>query len=101
MDRFAPSEMEIVDTFTHAIFSGGEALSPREVSILETLCQVDDNAAHCVGEQATGNLGRYLRDLGVKEMIQLVARVRERYQAQEPPPAQQRSPSSRSQPSRF
>ena len=68
MDRFAPSEMEIVDTFTHAIFSGGEALSPREVSILETLCQVDYNAAHCVGEQATGNLGRYLRDLGVKEM---------------------------------
>ena len=47
MDRYAPSEMEIVDAFTHVIFCGSDRLTPREESILDALCQVDKNAANC------------------------------------------------------
>lgn len=77
IDAAAPSEMEIVDTFTHLIFSGGDALSERELSIVDVLCRIDENAALC----PTCEIGSYLRDLGVREMIGLVGRVRSQYPA--------------------
>ncbi len=75
-----PSEMEIVDTFTHLIFGGDDELSDREMSIVQTLCSVDQHAAVC----PTREIGSYLRDLGVKEMIGLVGRVRSHFPAPAP-----------------
>lgn len=75
IDSAVPSEMEIVDTFTHLIFSGGDMLSAREMSIVDVLCRIDENAALC----PTGEIGVYLRELGVREMIGLVGRVRRQY----------------------
>lgn len=71
-----PSEMEIVDCFTRLIFSPGDGLSPCEKTIVETLCLVDDNAGYCRG---VDEIGAYLRDLGVREMIRLVSRVLSHY----------------------
>ena len=87
-----PSEMEIVDTFTHLIFGGDEELSERELAIVHTLCSVDRHAAECPACE----IGSYLRDLGVKEMIGLVGRVRSHY----PAPAQTGSRAARGQSAR-
>ena len=98
MDNAVPSEMDIVDTFTHLIFFGAEELSPEENSILEALQLVDRNAARVASDATPGNVGAYLRALGVREMTQLVARVRDYYlqHPQQPPPrAQTRSPAAR------
>ena len=39
----APSEMEIVDTFTKLIFGAGGELSSREIGIVAALREVDQN----------------------------------------------------------
>jgi hypothetical protein len=71
------SEMAIVDTFTKLIFGEEDAYSDGELEIIEALRRVDMNVA-VDNHQA---MGEYLRALGVKEMIQLVSRVRERLAA--------------------
>jgi len=71
LDAEPISEIAIVDTFTKLIF-GEEFYSDRELLFIRTLRLVDDNVSlddHC-------EMGVYLRALGVREMIQLVARVR-------------------------
>lgn len=92
VDGAIPSEMEIVDTFTHLIFSGGEELSDRELSIVAALCCADSNAARCPPRE----IGAYLRELGVREMIGLVEEVQSHY----PAPAQTGSRAGRDQPAR-
>ena len=89
--------MEIVDTFTRLILAADEGLSPHDQSIVHTLCLVDDNAAHCHGEERPQELGAYLRELGVSEMIRLVKRVRANYLA----PAQTESVAAEGQSARF
>jgi hypothetical protein len=69
-DEVPVSEMEIVNTFTKLIF-GDEAYSTRELFIIDAFRVVDVN----VMRDDLADLGGYLRDLGVREMIQLVARV--------------------------
>ena len=101
MQRAVPSEMDIVDTFTHLIFCGADTLSPEESSILGTLRLVDEHAANLCTADNPGDVGVYLRALGVNEMIQLVGRVREYYLLQESAPAQTQSPGARRQSSRF
>ena len=96
MDVSPPSEMEIVDTFTHLIFGGYEPLSDRESAIVEMLFSVDDSAAGCTRE----SVGDYLRELGVEEMIRLVTRVRSRFPASARQRVRTRSPSDRGQPAR-
>ena len=99
--RAVPSEMDIVDTFTHLIFCGADELSPQEASILQTLLIVDENAANASSTGILRAVGIYLQALGVSEMIQLVTRVREHYLLQERPPVQTQSPGARRQSSRF
>lgn len=98
MESAVPSEMEIVDTFTHLIFWGDGELSPEESAILRTLLQVDQNAARISADAAPGDVGAYLRALGVREMIQLVARVQAHYlrhsQSPQQPLAAARSPAA-------
>ena len=67
------SEMLIVDTFTRLIFGDKDAYSSRELHIIQALRTVDPNVAF----DSHDDMGEYLRALGVQEMIQLVARVRE------------------------
>ena len=66
------TEMAIVNTFTKLIF-GDEANSPRELSIIQAFRSVDAN----VLRDSHAELGEYLRNLGVREMIQLVSRLRQ------------------------
>jgi len=66
------TEMAIVNTFTKLIF-GDEANSPRELSIIQALRSVDANVLRDSHEE----LGEYLRNLGVREMIQLVSHLRQ------------------------
>lgn len=66
------TEMAIVNTFTKLIF-GDEANSPRELSIIQAFRSVDANVLRDSHEE----LGEYLRNLGVREMIQLVSRLRQ------------------------
>lgn len=101
VDRAVPSEMDIVDTFTHLIFCGADELTAQEASILQTLLIVDENAANASAMEIPRGVGIYLRALGVTEMIRLVARVREHYLLQEPPPAQTQSAGARRQSSLF
>ena len=89
-DATIPTEMEIVDTFTHLIFSGDDELSDRELSIVAALCSADSNAALC----PTREIGAYLRELGVREMIGLVGEVQSHF----PAPAQKGSRAGRGQP---
>jgi len=74
-DREAPSEMEIVDTFTKLIFGEEEGLCPTEMAIVRVLRQVDDNVAL----DSLAGMGVYLRALDVTEMIGLVDRVRRNF----------------------
>jgi hypothetical protein len=69
------SELAIVDTFTRLIFGQETDYSDRERAIIEALRMVDAN----VVLDSHREIGEYLRALGVREMIQLVARVRARF----------------------
>jgi hypothetical protein len=62
------SEMAIVNTFTKLIF-GEDDFSAREVAIIEAL-QSMNNGVSCATRKA---VGEYLRNLGVREMIDLVS----------------------------
>ena len=66
------SEMAIVDTFTKLIFGDESPYSDSELRIIAALREVDTHAAF----GCHGNLGAYLRALGVEEMIALVSVVR-------------------------
>ena len=66
------SELALVDTFTKLIF-GEVEYSPRERMIIEAFREVDVN----VLRDSYSDMGEYLRNLGVREMIHLVARLRE------------------------
>ena len=70
--------MEIVDCFTRLIFSTAEPLTASDRAIVETLTLVDCNLALCA---ETAEVGAYLRELGVREMIRLVSQVQEHYPA--------------------
>lgn len=77
-DTAIPSEMEIVDCFTRLIFGTEEALSPADRAIMDTLTLVDCNLALC---SDPAEVGAYLRELGVREMIRLVSQVQANYPA--------------------
>jgi hypothetical protein len=66
------SEMAIVNTFTKLIF-GDEAYTACELSIIEAF-QVMDTT---VSGDDRKEMGEYLRNLGVREMIQLVSGLRQ------------------------
>ncbi len=72
------SEMAIVDTFTKLIFGEETELSARELSIVRAFRDVDEN----VLMDSHAHMGDYLRNLGVREMIHLVARIREQLNAE-------------------
>ena len=113
VDSSAPSEIDIVDTFTRLIFHDGSThdglthdgsvLAARDMMIVAALCEVDEAAETASGNDFPRHLGSYLRGLGVSEMIALVERVRDHFQDPlgELPRAQTRSPAWRGQPSRF
>ena len=63
------SELEIVDICTRLIFGTEDELSLREQMIIAALRLSDDN----FGGDNTVEMGKYLRALGVREMIKLVA----------------------------
>ena len=65
------SEMAVVDTFTKLIFGQDTHYSDAELLIIDALRSVDTDAAG--GDNSA--MGRYLRALGVREMIALVSRV--------------------------
>lgn len=67
------SEMDIVDTFTKLIFGEEEGYSVRELSIIRAFRAVDSN----VLRDTHSEMGEYLRNLGVREMIHLVSCLRE------------------------
>ncbi len=73
-----PSEMEIVDCFTRLIFTTDETLTDSERAIVETLSLVDCNMAHC---SEPAEIGAYLRELGVREMVRLVRQVQDHFPA--------------------
>lgn len=65
------TEMAIVDTFTKLIF-GDETFSEQELLIIDTFRLVRAD----VQRDSFSEMGEYLRNLGVREMIQLVSRLR-------------------------
>lgn len=65
------TEMAIVNTFTKLIF-GEEALTADELSIIDAFQTLDAN----ISRDSAKEMGAYLRDLGVREMIALVSRLR-------------------------
>jgi hypothetical protein len=67
------SEMAIVDTFTKLIFGESVEYSSQELLIIQALRHADANVTF----DSHREMGGYLRALGVKEMIQLVARVQQ------------------------
>lgn len=67
------NEMLIVDTFTRLIFADIAQFDARERRVLAALRSVNANVLRDTPEQ----IGEYLRTLGVREMIHLVARIRE------------------------
>ena len=66
------TEMAIVDTFTKLIF-GDEAYSEQESLIIDAFQSVRPD----VQRDSCEEMGDYLRNLGVSEMIQLVSRLRQ------------------------
>jgi hypothetical protein len=62
------TEMAIVNTFTKLIFCE-EAYTVRELSIIDAFQAMDVN----VSSDSRIEMGEYLRNLGVREMIQLVS----------------------------
>jgi hypothetical protein len=69
---YAVSEMEIVDTFTKLIFGGEAHYTDLESLIIQGLRTADP---YLTLDNHT-DMGRYLRALGVKEMVKLVSQVR-------------------------
>ena len=65
------TEMTIVDTFTKLIFAVDDDYSEIELAVIDAFRAVEAN----VYRDTRAEMGEYLRDLGVREMIQLVARV--------------------------
>ena len=66
------TEMAIVNVFTKLIF-GDESHTSRELMIIQAFRSVDAN----VGRDSQQEMGEYLRNLGVREMIHLVSRLRQ------------------------
>lgn len=66
------SEMSIVDTFTRLIFEEEGGYSRDELAIIQALRMVEIN----VLADSHREMGAYLQALEVREMIELVARVR-------------------------
>lgn len=66
------SEMAIVDTFTKLIFGEQDNYQPLELLIIAAFRSVDTTVLRDTYEE----MGAYLRNLGVREMIQLVGNVR-------------------------
>ena len=66
------TEMAIVDTFTKLIF-GDEGYSERESLIIDAFQSMNPD----VRRDSYQEIGEYLRNLGVREMIQLVSRLRQ------------------------
>lgn len=64
------SEMAIVNTFTKLIF-GEEASAERELAIIDGFRAIEVDVLRDSHEE----MGEYLRNLGVREMIQLVSRL--------------------------
>jgi hypothetical protein len=62
------TEMAIVNTFTKLIFCE-EAYTVRELSIIDAFQAMEVN----VSSDSRIEMGEYLRNLGVREMIQLVS----------------------------
>jgi hypothetical protein len=67
------TEMSIVDTFTKLIFGEEADYCDRELLIIRAFRLVDVN----VLRDSHADMGEYLRNLGIREMIHLVARLRE------------------------
>lgn len=65
------SEMAIVDIFTKLIFGQGNDFTSSELSIIQAFRLVDASVL-CDSHH---EMGEYLRNLGVREMIQLVSRL--------------------------
>ncbi|MFT4613688.1 MAG: hypothetical protein ACI9NT_000829 [Bacteroidia bacterium] len=70
------SEMTIVDTFTKLIFGIEGEYTATEQAVVQAFRTVDEN----VYRDSPAEMGDYLRNLGVREMIQLVSRVRQQMQ---------------------
>lgn len=77
-EELAVSEMAVVDTFTRLIFNDQGDFSLTESAIIEAFRTVDAN----VLMDSYAQMGQYLRELGVREMIHLVARICEQLDAQ-------------------
>ena len=65
------TEMAIVNTFTKLIF-GDEAYNTCELAVIDAFRSMDDT----VSRDTLKEMGEYLRNLGVREMIQLVSSLR-------------------------
>lgn len=70
------TEMAIVDTFTKLIFGEEGDLSAQELLIVDAFRLTDPSVIH----DSYPEMGDYLRNLGVREMIQLVSRVQQSVQ---------------------
>lgn len=70
------TEMAIVNTFTKLIFGEVEGYASRELLIIEAFRALDASVLH----DSQKEMGEYLRNLGVREMIQLVSRLRQNIQ---------------------
>jgi hypothetical protein len=66
------TEMAIVNTFTKLIF-GDEAYTPGELAIIAAFRSLDGTVARDTYKE----MGEYLRNLGVREMIHLVSSLRQ------------------------
>jgi hypothetical protein len=69
----AASEMAIVDTFTRLIFGEEDHFDAAELQIVSALRLVDTGMTR----DSYREMGSYLRELGVAEMIELVDQVQE------------------------
>ena len=74
------NEMVIVDAFTRLIFGDQAELDPLEGRIIEALRLADPSLLGDSREQ----MGDYLRAMGVREMVDLVARVRDLIEIETP-----------------
>ncbi len=68
MEEGPVTEMAIVNTFTKLIF-GDEYYTPREQAIIDAFRTLEITVAR----DSRAEMGEYLRNLGVREMIQLVS----------------------------
>ncbi|MCB1842405.1 MAG: hypothetical protein KDI09_05535 [Halioglobus sp.] len=71
-EREPVSEMWIVDTLTRLIFGDVDHFDSRESLVIDAFRSVDAN----VLRDTPAQMGDYLRNLGVREMIHLVTRIR-------------------------